>query len=46
MAVTAVTVFCGATPGRSPGHARAAAELGRVLAESGLILVYGGARTG
>ncbi|MFJ8538890.1 TIGR00730 family Rossman fold protein [Streptomyces sp. NPDC093591] len=44
--VTAVTVFCGASPGRGPGHVRTAAELGRALAGAGLRLVYGGARTG
>ncbi|MET7489290.1 TIGR00730 family Rossman fold protein [Streptomyces sp. NPDC005538] len=46
MAVTSVTVFCGASPGRDPGHSRTAAELGRALAESGLHLVYGGAGIG
>ena len=46
MAVTTVTVFCGASPGHRPGHLDIAAELGRALAGSGLRLVYGGARTG
>ncbi|WP_198655425.1 TIGR00730 family Rossman fold protein [Streptomyces geranii] len=45
-AITAVTVFCGASPGHCPGHRETAAELGRTLAEAGLRLVYGGARTG
>ncbi|MGI5460602.1 TIGR00730 family Rossman fold protein [Streptomyces sp. CA-249302] len=44
--MTAVTVFCGASPGRRATHLRTATELGRALAESGLRLVYGGARTG
>ncbi|WP_256333513.1 TIGR00730 family Rossman fold protein [Streptomyces sp. cf386] len=44
--VAAVTVFCGASPGRLPGHLRTAAALGRALAGAGLRLVYGGARTG
>ncbi|MFF7162130.1 TIGR00730 family Rossman fold protein [Streptomyces sp. NPDC008086] len=44
--VRAVTVFCGASPGRRPDHLRTAAELGRALAGAGLGLVYGGARTG
>ncbi len=44
--MTAVTVFCGASPGRRPGHLRTAAELGRALAGAGLKLVHGGARTG
>lgn len=46
MAVTGVTVFCGASPGRRPEHLRTAAELGAALAEAGLRVVYGGARTG
>lgn len=41
-----VTVFCGATPGRSDVHLRAAAELGRAIAQAGLRLVYGGATVG
>lgn len=45
-AVTAVTVFCGASPGHLPGHLHTAAELGRALAGAGMRLVYGGARTG
>ncbi|MEU6142944.1 TIGR00730 family Rossman fold protein [Streptomyces sp. NPDC047081] len=44
--MTSVTVFCGASPGHRPTHLRTAGELGRALAESGLRLVYGGARTG
>jgi uncharacterized protein (TIGR00730 family) len=46
VAVTAVTVFCGASPGHHPGHQETAAALGRALAQAGLQLVYGGARTG
>lgn len=45
-AVTAVTVFCGASSGRHAGHLSTAAGLGRALAGAGLRLVYGGARTG
>jgi uncharacterized protein (TIGR00730 family) len=44
--VNAVTVFCGASPGNRPGHQETAAALGSALAEAGLRLVYGGARTG
>ncbi|WP_371664281.1 TIGR00730 family Rossman fold protein [Streptomyces sp. NBC_00280] len=44
--MTAVTVFCGASPGHRPGHRETAAALGRALAWAGLRLVYGGARTG
>ena len=46
MAVNAVTVFCGASPGRDPGHLRLAGDFGQALAAAGLRLVYGGARTG
>jgi len=46
VAVNAVTVFCGASPGRDSTHLRIAAELGGALAGAGLRLVYGGARTG
>lgn len=46
MALTGVTVFCGASPGHRPEHLRTAAELGGALAGAGLRLVYGGARTG
>lgn len=46
MAVTGVTVFCGASPGHRPEHLRTAAELGDALAGAGLRLVYGGARIG
>lgn len=46
MGVSAVTVFCGASSGHRPGHLRSAADLGRVLAEEGIRVVYGGARTG
>ncbi|MDT0548193.1 MULTISPECIES: TIGR00730 family Rossman fold protein [Streptomyces] len=41
-----VTVFCGASSGCRPVHLRAAAEFGRAVAETGLELVYGGARVG
>ena len=41
-----VLVFCGSSPGRLPEYGKCATELGRVLAERGLELVYGGARVG
>ncbi|HTS81639.1 MAG TPA: TIGR00730 family Rossman fold protein [Myxococcaceae bacterium] len=41
-----VCVFCGARSAGVPGHARAAAALGRRIGERGLGLVYGGARVG
>jgi uncharacterized protein (TIGR00730 family) len=41
-----VCVFAGSSPGRRPEYGTAAAALGRVLAERGIGLVYGGARVG
>lgn len=42
----AVCVFTGSNYGRLPVYEAAATELGRLLAERGLALVYGGARIG
>ncbi len=44
--VRSVCVFCGARTGESPAYAAAAVELGRLLAERDLTLVYGGGRVG
>ena len=41
-----VCVFCGSSPGARPAYAKAAAELGRLLVEQRLGLVYGGASVG
>jgi uncharacterized protein (TIGR00730 family) len=41
-----IAVFCGSSTGTDPRHAAAAEQLGRVLAERGLGLVYGGAAVG
>jgi uncharacterized protein (TIGR00730 family) len=41
-----VCVFCGSSAGARPAYADAAAEVGRLLADEGLGLVYGGARAG
>jgi uncharacterized protein (TIGR00730 family) len=41
-----VLVFCGSSPGARPEYAAAADELGRLIAERGLGLVYGGASVG
>jgi uncharacterized protein (TIGR00730 family) len=41
-----VTVFCGSSSGSRPSYREAAASLGRVLAERGIGLVYGGADVG
>jgi uncharacterized protein (TIGR00730 family) len=44
--VKRVLVFCGSSPGARPEYVAGAQELGRVLAERELELVYGGARVG
>jgi uncharacterized protein (TIGR00730 family) len=41
-----VCVFCGSANGRGPAYPKAAAELGTLLAERGIGLVYGGAQVG
>lgn len=41
-----ICVFCGSTPGADPAFTPAAAELGRLLAEAGFGLVYGGGAAG
>jgi uncharacterized protein (TIGR00730 family) len=45
-AQTSVCVFCGSSPGADPAFADAASTLGRLVAERGLGLVYGGAHVG
>jgi hypothetical protein len=41
-----ICVFCGTNPGSRPAYGAAARELGRVLADQGIELVYGGASVG
>jgi uncharacterized protein (TIGR00730 family) len=41
-----ICVFCGTNPGSRPAYGIAARELGRILAEEGIDLVYGGASVG
>jgi uncharacterized protein (TIGR00730 family) len=45
-ALRAVAVYCGSNRGTDPVYARAAASLGRLLAEQGIRLVYGGGDVG
>lgn len=45
-ALRSVCVFCGSASGSDPAYGRAAAALGRLLAEQGIRLVYGGAAVG
>jgi len=41
-----VAVYCGSNTGRGDAYLRAAAELGSVLASSGIAIVYGGTHKG
>ncbi len=41
-----ICVFCGSSPGARPDYLRAATQLGQVLVERGIGLVYGGASVG
>jgi uncharacterized protein (TIGR00730 family) len=41
-----VCVFCGSGLGRNPAYAEGARELGRIIAENGIGLVYGGGSNG
>jgi uncharacterized protein (TIGR00730 family) len=44
--VTRICVFCGSSPGVRPSYARAARDLGGLLARRGIGLVYGGGSEG
>jgi uncharacterized protein (TIGR00730 family) len=44
--LSAVAVYCGSNHGADPAYAQAAAVLGRLLAERGIRLVYGGGHVG
>ena len=44
--ITSIAVFCGSNFGNSDAYAEGARRLGRSLAESGIILVYGGTTKG
>lgn len=41
-----ICVYCGSSAGLDPRHGESAAQLGRLLAEKSLTLVYGGGRLG
>lgn len=41
-----ICVYCGSAPGKSPEHIEAARELGKVMAENDISLVYGGGTVG
>jgi uncharacterized protein (TIGR00730 family) len=44
--LSSVAVYCASSPGADPGFAAAATALGRLLAERGIRLIYGGGRVG
>jgi uncharacterized protein (TIGR00730 family) len=44
--INAVCVYCGSSPGTEPAFIAAAEKLGKILAENGVRLVYGGGSTG
>lgn len=44
--ISAITVFCGSAAGNTPAYAKAAADLGALLAKSHVKLVYGGGGIG
>jgi uncharacterized protein (TIGR00730 family) len=44
--LTRICVFCGTNPGSRPEYGEAARELGRLMAEKEIELVYGGASVG
>jgi uncharacterized protein (TIGR00730 family) len=44
--INAVCVYCGSSPGTDPAFAKTARDFGRILAENGVRLVYGGGSIG
>jgi uncharacterized protein (TIGR00730 family) len=46
MTLRRLCIFCGSSSGTLPAYAAAAAGLGRLLAERGIEIVYGGGRVG
>lgn len=46
MMMKRIAVFCGSSPGRLPEYQLAARQLGKVLVEKNLELVYGGGKVG
>jgi uncharacterized protein (TIGR00730 family) len=44
--MTCICVYCGSSEGRTEAYAQHARRLGRLLAEHGIALVYGGANVG
>ena len=46
MSIKQLTVYCGSSPGNNAVYAESARALGRLLAQRGITLVYGGGRVG
>jgi uncharacterized protein (TIGR00730 family) len=46
MKIAAVTIFCGSKPGNDPAFVNDAHNLGKMLAEKGVTIVYGGGNKG
>ena len=46
MNINAVTVFCGSKPGNDLAYVTAAENLGTMLGQNGITLVYGGGNKG
>jgi uncharacterized protein (TIGR00730 family) len=44
--INALCVYCGSSPGTDPGFVAAAREFGKILAENGVRLIYGGGSIG
>jgi uncharacterized protein (TIGR00730 family) len=44
--INAVCVYCGSSPGTEPDFVKAASKLGKILAENGIRLIYGGGSVG
>ncbi len=44
--IKSLCVYCGSRDGATPGYARIAREIGKILAERGISLVYGGGSVG
>jgi uncharacterized protein (TIGR00730 family) len=44
--INAICVYCGSSPGTDPSFVRAAEDFGRILAENGIRLVFGGGSVG
>lgn len=46
MKIRSISVYCGSSPGLLPEYREAAREVGKILAQEGITLVYGGGNVG